>query len=577
MLRTTMFLFVCLFVVARVFAADPTATTGPATALGLSALSVNGVVQPRGLPTSYYFEYGPTAAYGSKSAVAPVPPRLAAYYHESFDDNLAGWQSWLKVSHHKSGGAKNGFARFTEPSNHDHNHDNGIGTLHLLKYLYPGVHAPSLYLGGGDPDFRDAKISLHVRGVDFQPRGSEFLFWSQSQIELPIDRPDWKRPNYAYTGTTLTDLLLDGKWHQAEYRLLNDTTKWSYGGGERGYVYGSIDGALGHLNVDFFHLLACVDTKNPPTGSIDVDELTIAYRNYSLLLSSNGGKLTSSPAGGEGADLLTDGWRNGPGKTWRSAPDPSGPQEFTWTFERPVTVNSVVLHQNPEWPAKEVEVLASADGKAFTPLTKLTLAEVGKPPQTPDAISPNWAFALDRKLAAKAAVLKVRILSGYRPKHWVLGEVEVFGSGAILRPDDDEYRVNADIGGLAPGGTIHYRLVATGEWGTARGDDRTYTTPSTKKPLAETGPASRLTATTAKVEGRLNPLGEESTFWFEYGLDAKYGAQTPATRGGLQITPRSAYGHFSGLAPATTYHYRLVVQNASGLTHGADAEFKTLR
>lgn len=563
--------------VGQAVAADPTAATGPATALGLTAVSVNGIVHPRGLPTTWSFEHGPTTTYGQHTPATSLPPRLAAYYHESFDDNLAGWQSWLTVSHQKAGGAKNGFARFTEPSNHDHNHDNGIGTLHLVKYLYPGIHSPTLYLGGGDPDFRDAKISVHLRGTDFKPNGSEFLFWSQSQTYLPLDRADWHRPNYAYTGTTLTDLLLDGKWHQAEYRLLNDTTKWSYGGGTRGYLYGPIDTALGHLNIDFFHLLACVDTQNPPTGAIDVDELSISYRNYSLLLPSNGGKLAASPAGGAGAELLTDGWRNGTDRSWRSSADPTGPQEFTWTFERPVTIKTVLLHQHAEWPAKDVEVLVSADGQAFAPLTKQVLPEVGKPPHDANAVSPNWAFAIDRTLNAPATALKVRVLSGYKPKHWGLGEVEVFGSGAVLRPDDDEYRVNADLGGLQPGATVHYRLVATGEWGSARGDDMTYTVPATKKPLAETGAASRLTTTTAKLEGRLNPLGEESTFWFEYGPDAQYGSKTPATRGGLQITMRSAYGHPTGLKPGTTYHYRLAVQNASGVTHGADKTFTTLR
>ena len=45
-------------------------------------------------------------------------------------------------------------------------------------------------------------------------------------------------------------------------------------------------------------MVAFVDVKNPPTGAIDFDELTIAYRNYSLLLPPNGGKLVSAPAGG---------------------------------------------------------------------------------------------------------------------------------------------------------------------------------------------------------------------------------------------------------------------------------------
>src|SRR5207245_2668113 len=269
------------------------------------------------------------------------------------------------------GGAVNGYRRPAEPSTNDHNHDNGIGTVHLTKYLYPGplTGTPSVYLGGGDPDFRDAKIAVWVRGNDWKPNGSELLWWTQSQSNIEKDNTGWRRANWAYTGFNLTDYLMDGKWHKVEYRLLNDTSNWTYTGGTGGYVYWSIDRAQAHLNNDFFHMEAFIDVKNPPTGSIDFDEFEVAYRNYSLLLPSNGGKLVSAPPSADKPARLTDGWRHGKGHTWRSAENPAGPLEFVYSFTDPVTIHTVQLHQNPEWPAKDVEVLTSADGKAFTPLT----------------------------------------------------------------------------------------------------------------------------------------------------------------------------------------------------------------
>ena len=80
--------------------------------------------------------------------------------------------------------------------------------------------------------------------------------------------------------------------------------------------------------------------------------------------------------------------------------------------------------------------------------------------------------------------------------------------GAMMRPDDDIYHVNTDITDLKPGATYHCRLVAVSSGGTTRGADRTFTTPATKQPLAETGSASRITATSARLDGRLNALGE---------------------------------------------------------------------
>ena len=82
----------------------PDVSTRSASALGLDAMTVNGSIQPRGRLTSYYFEYGPKPDYNMKTPVRALPPRLAAFYHESWDDGLGGWQSWFQKSHFKTGG-----------------------------------------------------------------------------------------------------------------------------------------------------------------------------------------------------------------------------------------------------------------------------------------------------------------------------------------------------------------------------------------------------------------------------------------------------------------------------------------
>lgn len=540
----------------------PTVATRSAEALGLDGLTVNGSIHPNGELTLYYFEFGTTPAYGSKTAVRALPPRLAAYYHESWDHGFGGWQSWFKSSHHATGGLSGGFVRYAEPSNHDHNHDDGIGTVHLTKYLYPGTHPPSIYLGGGDPDFRDAKISIGVRGIDWKPNGTDLLWWTQSQTNPePLVRPDWVRPNWAYTGFLLGDQLADGKWHKVEYRLRNDATDWSYGGGKRGYKHGSIDFCQEHLNIDCFHMVAFVDTKNPPTGAIDFDELTIAYHNKSLLLPSNGGKLEKSPEGGDEPARLTDGWRNGKDRMWASAPKPAGPQEFVYAFAKPVTVQGVQLHQNPEWPAKEVDVLTSTDGKEFKPLVQKTLAEKHQH-------GPNWMFVVDRGLSAPASWLKVVVKSGYKPERWGLGEIEVFGTGADMMPENEVNYVNTDLTNLKPGTKYHYRLVAVQGDKSFPGEDRSLTTPASRKPLSTTGPASRITMTSAKVEGRAHPLGEMAQFYFEYGMDMNLGQKTAMGPAGQQISPRLVFATLTDLPSGKTVYYRLVVINASGKTEG---------
>jgi hypothetical protein len=552
----------------------PTVSTRSASALGTTGMTINGSVHSHALPGTFFFEYGPTSRYGSQTEAAPLPPRLSAFYREDWNAGTGGWESW-NFAHHAQGGVDGGFVRFSEPSADDPNHVDGIGALHLVKYLYPGVFGPTLYLGGGDPDLRDARLSLSVRGNDWKPNGSELVWWTQSQSNVEIgEAAGWQRANWAYTGFSLNDFLMSGNWEKVEYRLLNDAEQWTYGGNNHQqsnhsrYSYWPIDKAQRHLNVDFFHLLAFVDPQKRPEGSLDFDQFELAYRNYSLLIPSNGGTLAAAPESDVSPATLTDGWRNGLGHTWHSAKKPSAPLEFVYRFKDPVVIETVQLHQNPEWPAKDVEVLVSTDGTTYSQLVKKTVPE--KSPK-----GPNFTLTIDRALAARASHLKVRIRSGYRDEHWGLGEVDIFGRGATMLPEDDIFFVNTDVEGLEPGATYHYRLTAVTSAGTSHGEDRTFTVPADTRPHVITGGASRTTRTSAKIEGRLNPLGKRTHFYFAYGRDGSYGSRSPTTYGGLQITPRTVFAHLADLQPKTTYHYRLVAENETGVSYGEDQSFRT--
>ncbi len=95
-------------------------------------------------------------------------------------------------------------------------------------------------------------------------------------------------------------------------------------------------------------------------------------------------------------------------------------------------------------------------------------------------------------------------------------------------------------------------------------------------PVVTTLAASGITSTSAVLNGAINPNGTATTPTFEYGLTTAYGnsvASSPSSVTGTASTAVSAT--ITGLAPGTTYHYRLSGTSAGGTTLSADMIFTT--
>ena len=96
-------------------------------------------------------------------------------------------------------------------------------------------------------------------------------------------------------------------------------------------------------------------------------------------------------------------------------------------------------------------------------------------------------------------------------------------------------------------------------------------------PIATTGNASAIGTTQATVAGTVNPKGEATTVYVEYGASASYGHQTSA-----QTLPADSNDHslsftIAGLQPNTTYHYRVVAthDDTHATGYGGDKTFTT--
>jgi len=135
--------------------------------------------------------------------------------------------------------------------------------------------------------------------------------------------------------------------------------------------------------------------------------------------------------------------------------------------------------------------------------------------------------------------------------------------------------VSANIGSLTAHTTYHFRIVASNADGTRMGADSIFTTLTiTGPPVAITNLATNVTASSARLNGTLDPHGLSTTAYFQYGTTTNY-THTTATQTQTGNTYRTISSNISGLAAHTTYHFRIVAHNTGGTRIGSDRTFIT--
>lgn len=96
-------------------------------------------------------------------------------------------------------------------------------------------------------------------------------------------------------------------------------------------------------------------------------------------------------------------------------------------------------------------------------------------------------------------------------------------------------------------------------------------------PTATTGPAQQVTFDSATVTGTVDPNGSQTSYYFEYGPTAAYGTKTSAASAGAGNSAMAVHAPLSGLAPSSTYHYRLVALSTGAPVVGSDLSFTTTK
>jgi sugar lactone lactonase YvrE len=206
-------------------------------------------------------------------------------------------------------------------------------------------------------------------------------------------------------------------------------------------------------------------------------------------------------------------------------------------------------------------------GYTITPLSHAATVTIAAPSATTSSI--HVSGTVDAGNAAETAQTTARLEYSTDQVTWTPStELPLTGSGPQT--------VQGDITGLAPRTQYYVRIVTTGDFVTD--SEAEAITTGDSPPAVETLNVNNRSATSAVLDGQINPNGLLTTYHFEYGSSTAYDQRVPVS--GEELANRGhagvpVYATLSGLTPASTFHYRIVAQNADGVSYGPDATFTT--
>lgn len=94
-------------------------------------------------------------------------------------------------------------------------------------------------------------------------------------------------------------------------------------------------------------------------------------------------------------------------------------------------------------------------------------------------------------------------------------------------------------------------------------------------PGVSTGSASSIGDNSAVLHGSVNPNGQATTYYFQWGLTSAYGTTGHLHSAGSGTVARAVTATATGLIPGTVYHYHVIASSRFGTSIGVDRTFKT--
>jgi hypothetical protein len=162
------------------------------------------------------------------------------------------------------------------------------------------------------------------------------------------------------------------------------------------------------------------------------------------------------------------------------------------------------------------------------------------------------------------------------PDPYSAGQTTAAPPGADAGSGTGTQNVSAIANFPSPYTTYHYRIVATNGFGTSYGSDQTLFTLPPVLPAIDATSSSNVTPVSATLDAQVKPGFGPTIVRFEYGTTTSYGSRTYPTESiGDDNADHPASIDISGLTPGTTYHFRALATNFTGIVKGPDQAFTT--
>jgi hypothetical protein len=141
---------------------------------------------------------------------------------------------------------------------------------------------------------------------------------------------------------------------------------------------------------------------------------------------------------------------------------------------------------------------------------------------------------------------------------------------------EEPVNVKAEVKGLTPGVTYHYRLVAENA---AHFPSTTADQEFVAGPILGDEFVSDVASSSATLQASLDPNGGETSYYFEYGTGTEYGSFAPVPAPGVDagsaLESQAVKVHVQGLSAGTEYHYRFVAVQGGEVFVQPDRTFVT--